>query len=834
MEKDRNRRYESASALAADVQRYLDDEPVLARPPSAGYRLQKYARRHKGILTAMTLVAMALLIGTGVSLWQARRAIKSEDRAIKSGQLAVQRFFEADKQRQNAEHAAKLAQQNEEFSRQLVYAADVKLAAQAWQSGDVRRFTDLLDRHTQIVDKTDRRGFEWWYLRQFGMADFRNIATQTGGSCVARHSPDGKYLATARDDGTICVWDGGRYRQLMTLRGHEGLVRGVDFTADGSRLASTGYDGMIRLWDLSRGKEIRAFEAYDGHGSQVFFALSGTILVSHGEEPVVTLWDGFTDEVLGILEGYDDDIRALDVSPDRRFCVAASEGGGASVWDLQSRKSVCELSAHDRSAWARCFRFSPDGRMVAGGTKDKLVRIWDSRTGMLVATFYGHVDDIQDVAFHPSGGLLASSDKAGVIRLWPLNSLGEVVDHDFGTMDTWPPYFQAHSARAWSLDFSPDGSRLISASKDGNVRSWTSRKRTRQDIGETDDTNAITFVDGGNELFIAGNNSIHIWDRQADEIRQIGAAFNESAQCVAVSPDGETCFTGHLEGIIRVWNCETGGLKKKLTGHEDTVDRIVFSPDGRLLATAGRDGMAKLWDAASAKQLAVFEMPPHCYDVAFSPNGRLLACWSEDDAMLFDVRSQIQLQLLQGHQSSAQCVTFSPDGRLLATGSHDRTIRLWNVATGEVKHVIAAHREKIASLAFSPDGRTIASGDDTGTISFSHVETGQFLFDTKVGNGEVCSLEFSPDGEILAATVFEEGVVLLHAGPIDHGIASQDVDENWDETVGNDAPIWSIYGVGEIGGPASISGTNSVDEGSIYTLYLHARDPQRWVPPIHF
>ncbi len=192
LEKDRSRRYESASALALDIQRYLDDEPVEAFPPSATYRLRKFARRNKITIVATGLVAASLIIGTSVSLWQAHEANDAR-------QLADQRFVEADKQRQNAISAAKQAQQSERFSRQLVYAADVKLAAQAWQSGDVLRFTELLDRHVPMTGKTDRRGFEWRYLRQFGMAHYRNIATQTGGSLcgpllagwkVPRHRPN--------------------------------------------------------------------------------------------------------------------------------------------------------------------------------------------------------------------------------------------------------------------------------------------------------------------------------------------------------------------------------------------------------------------------------------------------------------------------------------------------------------------------------------------------------------------------------------------------------------------------------------------------------------------
>jgi WD40 repeat protein len=754
LDKDRTRRYESASAFAADIERYLNDEPVEACPPSATYRLRKLARRNKTTITTSGLVAVALIIGIIVSVWQAMEANDV--------------FFEADNQRQNAERAAKLAQQNEEFSRQLVYAADVKMAAQAWKSGDVRRFTNLLDQHSQIAGKTDRRGFEWWYLRQFGTASFHNIATQTGGSCAVRYSPDGKYLDTGQHDGTVCIWDGHSFEPLATLRGHESFVRGIDFAPDGIRMASIGYDGMIRVWDLSEQKLIRRFQAHANHGYLVYFLMDGEVLASCGDDTSVLLWNASTGEAVSELEG-NSTTAALDRSPDGRLLVSGKQDRYARVWDIETHKQICELDLGIREGvrcLASCLCFSPDGRFVAVGTNQNIIRLCDARTGKQIATFTGHEDDIQTVTFHPSGGLLASSDMAGVIRLWPLNSIRNVDSHDFGWSDKWPPYFQGHANRAWSLDFSPDGTRLVSASKDGTVRSWSGREQATQHIRETgDESNAVTFVSQGSELLIAGDNNIRVWSRQADEIRPFGEPFDETAYCVAVSPDGETCVTGHKEGIVRFWSRETGRLKKTLMGHEDDVKQIAFSPDGRLLVTGSWDGTAKLWDTASEKQVAVFHFHEHplCDDVAFSPNGRLLAWSSYNDAMLFDVASQKRLHLLLGHENSANCVAFSPDGRLLATGSADRTIRIWNVDTGDVKHVISAHRDEIDSLAFSPDGRTIASGGGTGTIAFSHVETGRFLYDTKVGNDEVRCLQFSPDGKTLVAAVSEKGVILLSA-----------------------------------------------------------------------
>jgi eukaryotic-like serine/threonine-protein kinase len=763
LEKDRTRRYESASALAADIERYLNDKPVEAVPPSTAYQLRKFARRNKSLIMTTGFVVAALVIGTGVSIWQAREAIAAR-------LLADQQFVEADRQRKKAERAAELAQQNEEFSRQLVYAADVRMAAQAWQSGDVSRLTSLLDRHTQNAADRSRRGYEWWYLRQFGSADFRDIATQTGGSCAIRFSPDGKYLVTGQYDGTVCFRNARNNDLLATVHGHEGLVRGVDFAPDGNRMASIGDDGMICLWDLERQKRIFSFQAHPDHGFRVFFVLDGKVLASCGEDTSIRLWNTSTGEALGEVKNGARTVEraAMDRSPDGRLLVSADPDGEAFVIDVNTKKKICKLDLgkhEDIVCSAGLVRFSPNGQLVAVATSPDIIRLCDVPTGNRVDTFIGHEDQIQGLAFHPNGHLVASCDMAGVIRVWSLNTDDETkeVGENNGTAE-WPSYFQGHFARAWSLDFSPDGTDLVSVGRDGNVRSWSGRAPAIQHIRETgNEANAAKFTLQGNELFIAGDSNIRIWNRMTQEVHLFGESFSEWAWSVAVSPDGNTWVTGHTEGIIRFWNHETGQLTRTLTAHEGKVRATAFSHNGELLATASRDGTVKLWDTDSGEQVAVFHIPPHCNDVALSPDGRLLACSALDDAMIFDVVSRKRLHLLQGHQNSANRVVFSPDGKVLATASDDRTIRIWNAQTGEEQHVIDAHKDTIDSLAFTPDGHTIASGGDMGMIAFSHVETGRFLFDTKVGEHSVRSLHFSPDGQTLSATVGWKGVVLLHA-----------------------------------------------------------------------
>ncbi len=140
----------------------------------------------------------------------------------------------------------------------------------------------------------------------------------------------------------------------------------------------------------------------------------------------------------------------MDRSPDGQWCVSGNPDGFAYVWDVQTRKQLCRLDLGLRDGIrcsACCVSISPDRQLAAVGTNQNLIRVCDVRTGVPVATFTGHEDDIQAVTFHPSGNLLASCDKAGVIRVWPLDSDDETDGRDLARTDEWPPSFLGHSAR---------------------------------------------------------------------------------------------------------------------------------------------------------------------------------------------------------------------------------------------------------------------------------------------------------------------------------------------------------------------------------------------------
>ena len=272
--------------------------------------------------------------------------------------------------------------------------------------------------------------------------------------------------------------------------------------------------------------------------------------------------------------------------------------------------------------------FSPDGILLATGSVDKTVRLWDVASGAAVRTLTGHSAGSWLVAFSPDGRLLATAGFHATARLWDPATGASVRT------------LTGHAGEVYGVAFSPDGTLLATGSVDKTARLW--------DVASGAPVRTLT----GHAGVVAG---------------------------VAFSPDGTLLATGSVDKTARLWDVASGAPVRTLTGHTDYVPGVAFSPDGTLLATGSVDKTARLWDVASGAPVRT--LTGHTGEVAgvaFSPDGTLLATGSEDKtARLWDVASGAPVRTLTGHAGEVYGVAFSPDGTLLATGSEDKTARLW-------------------------------------------------------------------------------------------------------------------------------------------------------------
>jgi WD40 repeat protein/class 3 adenylate cyclase len=715
-------------------------------------------RMRNRVITVVGVIATLLAV---LAFFYSTQSNINADRAEKNAQSALiaQAAAEANSEAANQAKAEAEAQQRLAMARELAASADntltvdpelsILLALQGVQATAADGFTlpevenalhraiaasrveKTLNAHegggvwavvynaagTQIVTAGQDGKVNFWDTKTYDL--IFTIKAHEGGTNSVAFSPDEKHIATAGDDGLVHIWDATTQERLVTMKGHTDMILAVQYRPDGKQLMTTSVDGTLIIWDEITGEQSTSislndpvvFPIYDNNGSTIMFVDNGELQYRDADNGLL---------IRSILVSKNDHVFAL--SPDEtRLAVISVDTTFISILNASDFKSVVNIRYPTNQLEA--MSFSPDGSLLAAVGRDRKVHIWDTTNGLEVFTLAGHAEFIFSLAFSPDGKHLTSGGFEGVVKIWSLEASKEVL-----TIPT-PPFYTRFA-------LSPDGTHIAA-------------------------NGIYDPVSGNNNLFM-------VWDAQNGNLLFQHKAHDSSTRSGAVvfSPDGKEIATGG-DHEMTILDAASGEPILRLPVDNVLTIAIAYDPNGQIIAVVGDAGKIQLFERATGKLLQNWDPGMRSLsNVIFSPDGSRLAVVSNstNDAKVFDVKTEKEILVLQGHSNNNWGIDFNSDGTRIVTAGRDATARIWDADTGELLVTFVGHTSTIGAVRFSPDDTRIATSSADGTVRLWDVFTGRQLLEIE---GFAPSVEFTPDGKRLVAPKFESRGIQIIALDID-------------------------------------------------------------------
>ena len=558
---------------------------------------------------------------------------------------------------------------------------------------------------------------------------------------IAIFSPDGARVLTASGDGTAALWEAGSGRRVHVLAVPGGATNAI-FSPDGRQVVTAGDQDSVLLWDAATGALAAtlhvAHEPTRVALGPLAFSADGRLLAAGDSDGTVRVWDAASRRRIALLAGHTDVIKSLSFAADGARLAVGAEDGHATVWNPRSGRRLLTLR-HGRMV--NDARFSPDGRSLLTASDDRTAILWDAATGEARLTLRGHGGGVVAGLFGPGGSWIATASEDGTIIVWDAATgirlarwqvhRGTIRDmvadgaseriltaSEDASAILWRVDEQArirrligHQGDVYRVSFSPDGSHLATASHDGSARVWDALTARELHVlrGHEGSVYSARFSPDGSRLATCGQDTtVRIWDVATGNSVAVLRGHTRLVREVAWQPDGDLLVSVGDDGTARMWSVSRGAPIRALAAHTGLAAGVAFAPDGKTFATVGTDKRIIFWRASDGTRAAEYSHPSGMWTARFDRSGeRLLGATARQSIVALGVKSGAPVIELVGHIGSAEGAEWGAGDRLIVTAGRDGTVRLWDVASGELLRVIDMG-EQLWSAAMSPDGTRLA------------------------------------------------------------------------------------------------------------------------------
>jgi WD40 repeat protein/serine/threonine protein kinase len=805
LEKDRTRRYETASGLGQDLRRFLSNDPVEARPPSSIYLFGKFARKHRkglSIAAAFVVVVVAALLTTSIVFWILKtEANGKRDDAVKARIEADAARANADAQRASAVAANAQVVLLKNRAETQAYQSSIFAAGAAVNMNNFGEASAFLDKSPPKL-----RNWEWNYLHAtanpqvmtFNISGFDGLKFLSDGSLFATWgkeihfydpstgrevrtltalrdknlrpfamSPDGKrYIAERHGEWTLVVLDENGQELASIPKSKQSLtyVYTTLFTRDHTKFITEARDDPgivppqvgheVRIWDTATATELFHLPPEAGYVVSTRLSPDESKLLTGSTDGVVKVWDFKTGQCLSTYRDPNGGWIGGVFSADGKRVVSVANGFArqAVIWDATSPdgKVIRALTDGMHMNLNMSADFSPDGKLVAvsGG---KFATVFDADTGAVVAVLRGHVGRVPGVQFIGDGSRLLTGSNDGTVRIWDLGICSR------------PPVYGDKTHPVVDAKLSADGKLLTTWSADSVVRVYDTFTRqlkftldpnappvaaTTRPVKPFDPTTPRVAVP-------RGDGTVTIFDATTGQPAcTIGDPFPMSTPVVtAFTADGTRAITGTAWGTLRVWDLVTGRPVATLSVHGPPVDRILIDPQDHRIITTTRTGAGQLWDLSTNQFIGSI----NGRDFAFSHDGKSVVTPGDLEGVIYDCSTARKLGTTGfSHWSAVLTASFSRDDSKVVITYQDDIAEVWDIATKSRQFTLYGHQGYLMGGVYNPDGSRILTWSRDNTARIWDATTGAELLPLQGHTGVIRHAEFSADGTKIL-TVSEDG-----------------------------------------------------------------------------